>query len=309
MTAPWFVPAGDRPEGRVRLYAFPNAGGGPASLTGLAAAFPPEVEVWAVNLPGRQARLAEPPRDDLGGLVDDLARDLLATARPPYALFGYCSGALLAYLVCRRLTELSASAGPPPDPGRAAPGRAAPGSPPDPGPSDPGPSDPGPPDPGPPGSGSQAALVPGQAAERPPLPERLLVGSFAAPDVALLLRRLPSLPSWLFWEQLIELGGVPAEVAEREVLRPILEPALRADFGMLAGYRHVPAPPLPVPVTVLYGARDRSVSRGGLLGWRRQSVHRPSLRELDASHWLAEEAPDRLAAVITEEIGCVWDTA
>lgn len=289
MTAPWFVPAGERPEGRVRLYAFPNAGGGPASLTGLAAAFPPEVEVWAVNLPGRQARLAEPPRDDLDGLVDDLARDLLAAARPPYALFGYCSGALLAYLVCRRLTELSASAGPPPDPGRAAPGS--------------------PPDPGWPGSGSRAALVPVQAAERPPLPERLLVGSFAAPDVALLLRRLPSLPSWLFWEQLIELGGVPAEVAEREALRPILEPALRADFGMLAGYRHVPAPPLPVPVTVLYGARDRSVSRGGLLGWRRQSVHRPSLRELDASHWLAEEAPDRLAAAIIEEIGCVWATA
>ncbi|GAA3426381.1 thioesterase II family protein [Streptosporangium sandarakinum] len=284
MTAPWFVPVGERPEGRVRLYAFPNAGGGPASLTGPAAAFPPEVEVWSVNLPGRQARLAEPPRDDLDGLVEDLARDLLATARPPYALFGYCSGALLAYLVCRRLTELSAPGGPPPAPGRPVSGPS-------------------------PGAGSRAGSVPGPAAERPSLPERLLVGSFAAPDVALLLRRLPSLPSWLFWEQLIELGGVPAEVAEREALRPILEPALRADFGMLAGYRHVPAPPLPVPITVLYGGRDRSVSRGGLLGWRRQSVHRPSLRELDASHWLAEEAPDRLAAAITEEIGCVWATA
>ncbi|GAB2479575.1 alpha/beta fold hydrolase [Streptosporangium sandarakinum] len=295
MTAPWFVPVGGRPEGRVRLYAFPNAGGGPASLTGPAAAFPPEVEVWSVNLPGRQARLAEPPRDDLDGLVEDLARDLLTTARPPYALFGYCSGALLAYLVCRRLTELSAPGGPPPAPGRPAsgpsPGIGRPAS---------GPS---------PDAGSRAGSAPGPAAERPILPERLLVGSFAAPDVALLLRRLPSLPSWLFWEQLIELGGVPAEVAEREALRPILEPALRADFGMLAGYRHVPAPPLPVPITVLYGGRDRSVSRGGLLGWRRQSVHRPSLRELDASHWLAEEAPDRLAAAITEEIGCVWATA
>ncbi|MFF3436946.1 thioesterase II family protein [Streptosporangium sp. NPDC002721] len=257
MTAPWFVPVGERPGGRIRLYTFPNAGSGPASLTDLAERFPDEVGVWAVNLPGRQARLAEPPVEDLDALVDDLARDLLANAREPYALFGYCSGALLAYLVCRRLTEL------------------APAS---------------------PGAGGR-------------LPERLLVGSFAAPDVTLLLRRLPSLPSWLFWDQLIELGGVPAEVAEREVLRPILEPALRADFGMLARYRHRQGPPLPVPVTVLYGSRDGSMSRGGLLGWRRQSVSRPSMRELDASHWLAEETPDLLAAVIAEEIGCVSVTA
>ncbi|MGS2640345.1 thioesterase II family protein [Streptosporangium sp. G12] len=261
MTAPWFVPVGERPGGRIRLYTFPNAGSGPASLTDLAERFPDEVGVWSVNLPGRQARLAEPPVEDLDKLVDDLARDLLANAREPYALFGYCSGALLAYLVCRRLVELA------PD-----------------------------------GSG-----LPAGSAGR--WPERLLVGSFAAPDVTLLLRRLPSLPSWLFWDQLIELGGVPAEVAEREVLRPILEPALRADFGMLARYRHRQGPPLPVPVTVLYGSRDGSMSRGGLLGWRRQSVARPSMRELDASHWLAEETPDLLATVIAEEIGCVSVTA
>ncbi|GAA4184601.1 alpha/beta fold hydrolase [Streptosporangium oxazolinicum] len=262
MTAPWFVPVGERPGGRIRLYTFPNAGSGPASLTDLAERFPGEVGVWSVNLPGRQARLAEPPIEDLDALVDDLARDLLATAREPYALFGYCSGALLAYLVCRRLTELAPASVPSTSPE----------------------------------SGGR-------------WPERLLVGSFAAPDVTLLLRRLPSLPSWLFWDQLIELGGVPAEVAEREVLRPILEPALRADFGMLARYRHRPGPPLPVPVTVLYGSRDGSMSRGGLLGWRRQSVSRPSMRELDASHWLAEETPDLLATVIAEEIGCVSVTA
>ncbi|MEU4537569.1 thioesterase domain-containing protein [Streptosporangium sp. NPDC023825] len=274
MTAPWFVPVGERPGGRIRLYTFPNAGSGPASLTGLAERFPDEVDVWSVNLPGRQARLAEPPVEDLDKLVDDLARDLLATAREPYALFGYCSGALLAYLVCRRLVELA------------------------------------------PASGAIGTGLPADLAGPVPSPEsggrwpeRLLVGSFAAPDVTLLLRRLPSLPSWLFWDQLIELGGVPAEVAEREVLRPILEPALRADFGMLARYRHRQGPPLPVPVTVLYGSRDGSMSRGGLLGWRRQSVARPSMRELDASHWLAEETPGLLATVIAEEIGCVSVTA
>lgn len=243
MTA-WFVQV---KPGERALFTFPHAGGGPASLNELAGHFPDQVGLWSANLPGRQARLAEEPRTDLDGLVDDLARDLLG--REPYTLFGYCSGALLAYLVCRRVTELG--------------GR----------------------------------------------PERLVVASFAAPDVTLLLRRLPSLPSWLFWEQLIELGGVPPELAEREALWPVLEPALRADFGLLAGYRHRAGPPLTVPISVLYGARDRSLTRGGLLGWRRHSAHRPALRELDSTHWLAEHAPEALAAVIAEEMGCASVTA
>ncbi|MFF3672199.1 thioesterase II family protein [Microtetraspora malaysiensis] len=241
---PWFVQV---KEGERALVAFPHAGGGPASLGELAGHLPPEVGLWSVNLPGRQARLAEEPRTDLDGLVDELAHDLVE--RGPHTLFGYCSGALLAFLVCRRAVELG--------------GR----------------------------------------------PERLIVASFAAPDVTLLLRRLPSLPSWLFWEQLIALGGVPAELADREALWPVLEPALRADFGLLAGYHHRPGPPLPVPISVLYGIRDASLTRGGLLGWRRQSVHRPALRELDSTHWLAEDTPDVLAAAIAEEMGCASVTA
>lgn len=243
----WYVrlrpDGGHDPAGPpARVVAFPHAGGGPASLAGLVPLLPPGVEPWSVNLPGRQARLAEPPRTDLDGLVDDLATALVATVPAPYALFGYCSGALLAYLVCRRLGE-----------------RGAP-------------------------------------------PAHLLVGSFAAPDVAVLPRRLHHLPAELFWERLVAQGGIPAEVADRTELRPVLEPALRADFALLAGYHHVAGPPLDTPVTVLYGRHDRSISRGGLLGWRRHSRHRPVLRDLDASHWLVEDAPAELAATIVEQL-------
>ncbi|MEH1015824.1 thioesterase domain-containing protein [Micromonospora sp. CPCC 206060] len=266
----WFVPlrAASGPDGQpadtadgqpvhtpVRLVVFPHAGGGPASLTTLAPLLPAGIEPWSVNLPGRQARLAEDPRTDLDGLVDDLAAALAASVPAPYALFGYCSGALLAYLVCRRLGERGSS------------------------------------------------------------PQRLLVGSFAAPDVAPVPRRLHQLPSALFWAQLVEAGGIPEELAGRTDLRPVLEPALRADFAMLAGYRHSPGPPLDAPVTVLYGHHDRSVTRGGLLGWRRHSRHRPVLCGLDASHWLIEDAPAELAGAIAEQFprpevpACDSDTA
>ncbi|WP_283133522.1 thioesterase II family protein [Rhizohabitans arisaemae] len=242
MTPPWFVPLEERADATATLFVFPHAGGGPASLIDLTPKIPGAIEPWAVNLPGRQARLPETPRTDLRPLVDELAEDLAGRARAPQALFGYCSGAMLAYLVCRRLGELG----------------------------------------------------------RPPA--RLYVGSFAAPDVALLLRRLPTLPSEIFWEQIIELGGLPRELADRVALRPVLEPALRADFGLLAGYHHEPGPPMTTPITVLYGRDDHSLSRGSLLGWRRQSAHRLSMRELPATHWLVDDAPDELVAAIAEEI-------
>ncbi|MGH3468021.1 MAG: thioesterase II family protein [Thermocrispum sp.] len=235
--------AGDAGTAGTRLVIFPHAGGGPASVSALAPLFGPEVDVWSVNLPGRQARAAEAPRDDLDGLVEDLASDLAkSTAGAPLALFGYCSGALLAFLVCRRLSELDAP------------------------------------------------------------PSRLIVGSALAPDIATPPRRLHLSPSDAFWDRLIAFGGVPEEIAGRTDLRPVLEPALRADFGLQASYRHRAGEPFGTPITVVYGSRDASVTRGGLLGWRRQTTRRPVLRPIESSHWLIEDAPAELAAVLTGEI-------
>ncbi len=242
----WFVPLRPPDGAQVRLVIFPHAGGGPATLTGFAELLPASVQPVALNLPGRQARLTEAPRTDLAGLVGELARALADAMRPPvpYALFGYCSGALLAYLVCRRLDGLTG------------------GHP----------------------------------------PARLLPGSFAAPDIAPVPRRLHGLPSEQFWARLTDFGGIPPELAELVDLRPVLEPALRADFGLLAGYRYAPGPPMATPVTVLYGEGDTSLTRGALLGWRRHTRSRPELVALRASHWLLDEAPAELARAITDRI-------
>jgi surfactin synthase thioesterase subunit len=237
----WFVPLEPRPDAALRLVAFPHAGAGPAAVAGLLPWLPAEVELRAVSLPGRQARLREAPRTDLEPLAAELAAHLAPEAGP-VALFGYCGGALLAYLVARQL---------------------------------------------------EAAGTP---------PRRLLVGSFAAPDVAPPPGRLHLLPSDRFWERVVDQGGVPEELARRVELRPLFEPALRADFALLAGYRHRPAPPMGVPISVLHGRLDGSLSRGALLGWRRQTRHPLSLRELEASHWLLEEAPADLARALVDEV-------
>jgi surfactin synthase thioesterase subunit len=232
----WFVCLEPRTEPSARIYVFPHAGAGPAALAALAAELPNSIELWALNLPGRQARLEEAPRTELEPLIGEITADL-AEASGYYALFGYCGGGLLAYLAARRST-----------------------------------------------------------------PKRLFVGSFAAPDLALVPRRLHTLPGEMFWQLVLDLGGVPPELAARAELRPVFEAALRADFALYAGYYHHRAEPLDVPVTVLYGRDDTGLAMGALLGWRRETTVRPDLCPVPGGHWLVDEDPAGVAACLAERI-------
>jgi surfactin synthase thioesterase subunit len=102
----WYVPMSRVTDGQpVQVFAFPHAGAGCAQFAGLAKAAGPAIAVWAANLPGRQARLDEPPPDDLGELAEHLAIELSSQVTGPYGLLGYCGGSLLAFLVARRLRE------------------------------------------------------------------------------------------------------------------------------------------------------------------------------------------------------------
>ncbi|MGI5239095.1 thioesterase II family protein [Dactylosporangium sp. CA-139066] len=101
MEPAWFVPLADPTPAAAHVYAIPQAGGGCATFARLADELAPDIAVWALNLPGRQARFGEPPRTDLGPLLDELAASLAGQQRP--ILLGYCSGALLAMMLARRL--------------------------------------------------------------------------------------------------------------------------------------------------------------------------------------------------------------
>jgi surfactin synthase thioesterase subunit len=104
----WFVPMARRPNAEMTLLAFPQAGGGCSAFARHSREMPDWLEMRTLNLPGRQARFSEAPRTDLRSLVADLVADC-AQYTMPYLTFGYCSGALLAYLVARGLRESGAA--------------------------------------------------------------------------------------------------------------------------------------------------------------------------------------------------------
>lgn len=107
----------------MRLFCFSYAGGSAASYYSWQAALDPAIEVCAIALPGRGARLGEPPVRSLALLVETLARIIGRERDLPFAFFGHSLGALVAFEVARHCQRngapmperlfLSGSAAPP----------------------------------------------------------------------------------------------------------------------------------------------------------------------------------------------------
>lgn len=89
-----------------RLICFPHAGASASMYRDWDGRFPPDLDVLAVQLPGRENRIAEPPIDAIHPLVDAAHAGLASLLDRPYALFGHSMGALLAYELIRRLRSV-----------------------------------------------------------------------------------------------------------------------------------------------------------------------------------------------------------
>src|ERR1700694_3898400 len=90
------VASGMSPAVRQRLFCFPYAGAGAAVFREWPEHLPPDVEVCVPCLPGRDARVDEPPLASMGPLVQSLAREMVEWLGLPYALFGHSMGAFVA---------------------------------------------------------------------------------------------------------------------------------------------------------------------------------------------------------------------
>jgi surfactin synthase thioesterase subunit len=89
---------------RARIFCLPYAGGGARIFSRWHLGLPEDVEVQAVELPGRGTRAREPLwAGDIGTLVEDLALEIAAALDAPYFLWGHSMGALLAFMCTREL--------------------------------------------------------------------------------------------------------------------------------------------------------------------------------------------------------------
>ncbi|UNS95884.1 thioesterase domain-containing protein [Streptomyces tubbatahanensis] len=109
MTDAWLRCRTPRHSPSARLVCLPHAGGTAGPYAAWGAGLSDDMELSAVQYPGREDRLAEPPADDLGTLVTGLSAALLPLTERPLVLFGHSFGAVVAYETARRLTAWGAA--------------------------------------------------------------------------------------------------------------------------------------------------------------------------------------------------------
>lgn len=90
-------------SGRMRLYCFSYAGGNAATYMQWQSLIDPSVEIYAIQLPGRGNRYAEPPLTSLPELIKQLAPMIANNSHLPFAFFGHSLGGLVAFELARYL--------------------------------------------------------------------------------------------------------------------------------------------------------------------------------------------------------------
>lgn len=103
----WVKCAKPRPRARLRLFCFPHAGGGASVYKSWAERLPEEIEVCAIQLPGREERLSETAYTRMPNLIWSLAHALHPHLEAkPFAFFGHSMGGFVSFEMARHLRAL-----------------------------------------------------------------------------------------------------------------------------------------------------------------------------------------------------------
>ncbi|ESP91697.1 MULTISPECIES: thioesterase II family protein [Pseudoalteromonas] len=97
MTTKLFTTPKPNPQATTRLFCFPYAGGAPSIFIPWLDKLPAHIEIVLVQLPGRGARLMEPPHDKMHLIIEELMQQSDFITQKPCVFFGHSLGSRVAY--------------------------------------------------------------------------------------------------------------------------------------------------------------------------------------------------------------------
>jgi medium-chain acyl-[acyl-carrier-protein] hydrolase len=100
---PWIFGARISSNARCRLFCLPHSGSGASQFSLWKNFLPTALDIFPIQLPGRENRFREAPLTQILRMAEILARELQPYLDRPYILYGYSLGALIAFELARQL--------------------------------------------------------------------------------------------------------------------------------------------------------------------------------------------------------------
>jgi acyl transferase domain-containing protein/surfactin synthase thioesterase subunit/acyl carrier protein len=256
----WLVRVQPRSSPRMRLFCFPFAGGGSALFREWADRLGQDVEVLAVEPPGRLRRIRETPIERIDEFVAPLVKAMEPWLDRPYACFGHCLGGLTMFETTRAIRDV----------GRPAPVHlfAA-------------------------GARPPHRILRAGRFERE-LNERLSKHPEYDPERAAYDQPLP------VFADMVRAFRIEASerMLEESALRDLMFPTIKAEFRMASDYVFQPTPPFSSALTIFLGRDDPYVSRADALAWGRFTESEFRVHTRPGAHFLlAEDSEFMLGAI------------
>lgn len=104
-----------------------------------------------------------------------------------------------------------------------------------------------------------------------PLPVQMFMSGRMGPGFPFLREATYKLPREQFIAELKKFDGIPAELYGISGAVDYFIPLLRADFEAVENYRHEPAQPVNIPISVFYGHQEAMDERLLLASWQKET--------------------------------------
>lgn len=104
----WFIRKEERPNAKIRLFCFPYLAGGASVFNNWSELLPPDIEVYAVQFPGKEERIHEEATGDLPALIETITEKIIPFIRDKeFAFYGHSSGAMVSVNLIRSLQKIN----------------------------------------------------------------------------------------------------------------------------------------------------------------------------------------------------------
>ncbi|WP_320175458.1 thioesterase domain-containing protein [Maridesulfovibrio sp.] len=102
----WIMPE-IKNSARGRLFCFPFAGGGASAYRNWLGESSDDLEIIAIQPPGRENRMGDRPLESMDEIVTEAVREIMKFGDCPFSFFGHSLGARVAFECVRRLRQLN----------------------------------------------------------------------------------------------------------------------------------------------------------------------------------------------------------